>query len=517
MTGKGLPPRLGFGSVRAMSKERILLSRRMVLAGLLSGVAEMSFAAPPTRSLRPAPRPGGPGARLSPSAEALVGKANLGAAKVGFVVADATTGEVLETMNPLLAQPPASVAKALTAVYALATLGPGYRFATRLIGTGPVEDGVLKGDLILAGSGDPTLDTDRLAALVDGLKAMGVTSVAGAFRTWDAALPGLRVIADDQPDQVGYNPAISGLNLNFNRVHFEWRRAGAGWNVSMDARSATLRPDVRVSRMSVVTRRYPIYTYEDGGETDRWTVASGALGQNGSRWLPVRKPTAYTAEVFQVLAGSKGLRLSTATPIADLPEGTVLAQVESDDLRKVLTAMLKYSTNITAEAIGLASTAARGDVPASLEQSAMAMSDWLGGKIASPKPALVDHSGLGGDSRISATEMVRALVRVGPEVDLEPMLKPISMKDNKGRPIPDYPATILAKTGTLNFVSALAGYVSLPDGRKLAFATFVADPVRRDAIPLAERERPSGVRSWTARARALQLQLIDRWSNVHAS
>ena len=90
------------------------------------------------------------------------------------------------------------------------------------------------------------------------------------------------------------------------------------------------------------------------------------------------------------------------------------------------------------------------------------------------------------------------------------------VSDAKGR-LTAVKARIVAKTGTLNFVSGLAGYVTPPGGRKLAFAIFVADVPRRDAIPRENRERPEGMRSWTARARTLQLRLIDRWSNVFAA
>lgn len=500
-----------------MSKHPFSPTRRWLLAGLAASVADQALASPPTSSLRPAPRPGGATARLYPSAETLVDRAKLGSARVGFAVADTETGTFLEVMNPLLPQPPASVAKAVTALYGLETLGHDHRFPTRLVATGPVEAGVLKGDLVLAGSGDPTLDTDRLAELANRLKAAGVTRVGGAFRTWDGALPALPAISDEQPDQVGYNPGVSGLNLNFNRVHFEWRKAGSGWNVAMDARSATRRPNVRVARMEVVPRKYPIYTYEDGGDSDLWTVASGALGQDGSRWLPVRKPSAYTAEVFQVLAGSLGISLKTAVPALSPPQGNEIARVESENLRSVVHDMLKYSTNLTAEALGLAAAGRAGAVPETLEDSAGRMSGWVGGEIGSLRPALVDHSGLGGASRITPRDMVRALVTLGPRHDLEPLLKPVSMKDAQGRPVDNHPVQILAKTGTLNFVSALAGYAILPGGRRLAFATFVSDVPRRDAIPLEQREQAEGVRSWTARARILQLQLIDRWSNVHTA
>ncbi|MFV0360994.1 D-alanyl-D-alanine carboxypeptidase/D-alanyl-D-alanine-endopeptidase [Tropicimonas sp.] len=501
-----------------MSGDRSSISRRLLLAGLLSGAAGVALGEPLAASLRPPPRPGAPRLPHYASAQSLVERAKLGeGTRVGFAVADAATGEVLEVLNPLLPQPPASTCKALTALYALDALGPDFRFRTTLTGTGPVVEGVLKGDLVLSGSGDPTLDTDRLATLAANLRDAGVRQVEGRFLTWDGALPRIDRIDSEQPDQVGYNPGVSGLNLNFNRVHFEWRRAGKGWSTAMDARSAAYRPDVTVARMAVVTRRYPIYTYEDSGEADLWTVASGALGDDGSRWLPVRKPAAYTAEVFQILARAEGIPLAGAQPAEAAPAGEELAAVESGDLRTILRGMLKHSTNITAEAVGLAATARRAGQVDSLPSSAGSMSQWLAGRIGSPKPALVDHSGLGGASRICARDMVEALVRIGPGLDLEPLLKPVTMKDDKGRPIENHPVTILAKTGTLNFVSALAGYITLPGGRRLAFATFVADTARRDAIPLEQRERPDGLSGWLGRARMLQIRLIDRWSTTLAA
>ena len=501
----------------------------MVLAGLLSSAAGLAAAAGTGVALRPPPRPAGPGPAAVPaapstprtpsfaSAESLVAKAQLGPnSQVGFVVADAATGEVLEAMNGDLGLPPASTLKTITSLYALETLGPDFRFATRLVATGPVEGGVLKGDLVLVGSGDPTLDTDRLAELSQGLTAAGITRVDGLFLTWSQSLPQLAAIDPDQPVQVGYNPGISGLNLNFNRVHFEWRRAGKGWTTAMDARSNAYRPAVSMARMAVADRKMPIYTYADDGAAELWTVASWALGDAGSRWLPVRRPADYTAEVFQDLAQSKGVTLPPAEEAAEAPQGTVLSEVVSDELREILRDMLKFSTNMTAEVVGMTTSAARSGRPEPLPGSAEQMATWLGSRIALAPPGLVDHSGLGGASRITATDMVDALVRIGPAVDLEPILKPITLKDSQGRPQPDNPVTVQAKTGTLNFVSALAGYANLPGGRKLAFTIFTADVPRRDALTMDQRESPDGLSPWLGRSRNLQMRLLERWAGLYA-
>jgi len=495
------------------------ISRRTVLAALMALPATGALAEAPLRSPRPVPRGGRPPAearRLSaPPAERIVAEAGLGG-QVTFAVADARTGELIEASGAAQAMPPASVTKAITALYAAETLGAAHRFRTRLIATGPVRAGRVEGDLVLAGSGDPTLATDDLAGMAMRLKDAGVREVAGRFRVHDGALPYIRAIDPAQPAHVGYNPSISGLNLNFNRVHFEWRRAGGSWQVAMDARSERFRPAVTVARMRVADRQGPLYTYDDREGVDDWTVAAPALGNGGSRWLPVRRPAEYAGEVFQVLARSYGIDLSHPAPAQGAPQGQALVEHVSADLTTVLRDMLKFSTNLTAEVVGLTASAARGGPTATLGASAARMGDWLRARTGVTGARFLDHSGLGGESRISAAEMVTALVRSGAVDTLRPILKRIDMTDANGRTVANHPARVAAKTGTLNFVSGLAGFVQGPSERILAFAIFAADLDRRSRLAPEDVERPEGGQGWTRRARAMQQKLIERWVTLHA-
>ncbi|MFO7919669.1 MAG: D-alanyl-D-alanine carboxypeptidase/D-alanyl-D-alanine-endopeptidase [Nioella sp.] len=492
-----------------------MVSRRLFLGGMLAGLAGGAWAGAPARSLIPLRRPDGFSLRALPSAEELVARADLGG-QVGCVVADAHSGRVLEAVNPLRALPPASVVKALTTAYAFDHLGPGYRFRTRLIAAGRVTDGRLDGDLWLVGGGDPLLDTDTLNDLTRGMAEAGLREVTGRFRVAHEALPLIEAIDPDQPMQVGYNPAVSGLNLNFNRVHFEWRRGADGYDVTMQARSRSLRPPVSVSRMSVVDRNAPIYLYEATEEREEWSVARGALGENGARWLPVRRPHAYTADVFRVLARARGVVLDAPVFGGDPPEdGLVLAEHVAEPLEDVLRGMMRWSTNLTAEVAGMLATQAGGVRPAGLRQSAEEMSRWLQERHGLRRLSLVDHSGLGDEARISAREMVRALVGSGADGNLRRVMKQIPMRDDQGRPMEDHPVQVVAKTGTLYFVSALAGFVRAPSGRDLAFAIFCGDVDRRAALDPAEENRPPGARGYNRRAKALQQALIERWAAVH--
>ena len=474
------------------------------------------MAAAPAVSLRPMLRPADLLTGIIPSAADLVAEAGIGG-RVGFVVADAASGAILEGMNPLFPLPPASVAKAVTCAYGLERLGPGYRFDTRIMADGPIIEGRLNGDLWLIGSGDPTIDTDKLAAMAADLRQQGLVAVTGRLMVADGALPSIFAVDPDQPPHVGYNPAISGLNLNFNRVYFEWVRQAGDYSIALDARSDSLRPAVQIARMRIADRSDPIYTYENVDGRDHWTVAREALGDRGSRWLPVRRPAAYTAEVFASLARAAGIGVSEIAQAAAAPaHARPLVAHQSAPLEDILRDMMRWSTNLTAEVVGLKATMAGGERPVDLAQSAGAMSVWMRDRLGARQAGFVDHSGLGDQSRLRPHDMVRALVAAGPDGALRGMMRAQPMLDGRGRPIADHPVQVVAKTGTLNFVSSLAGYAQLPNGRVLAFAIFCADIARRAALAPEDRERPEGARPYNQRAKRLQQRLIERWAALHA-
>lgn len=493
------------------------ISRRFFVGTALSSLASAGWANAPTVSLRPKAR--GIEVRrqaVSAGADKLVGKAGL-TGRVSFAVADVKTGLVLEERDGGMGLPPASVAKAMTAMYALETLGTEYRFKTSLVATGRIENGVLKGDLVLMGGGDPTLDTDTLAGMAARLKKAGVQKVSGRFMVWGGALPYVQSIDPSQPDHVGYSPAISGLSLNYNRVHFEWKRGQKGFAVAMDARSEKYRPAVKMARMKVVSREFPVYTYSEKKGVDQWTVASGALNKFGSRWLPVRQPEQYAGEVFRSLAKAYGITLKEPKVAKNRPAGTVIVEHQSAKLVSILKAMLKYSTNITAEMVGLTATTKRLGGVGSLKASAQAMNKWAASNLGMKSARLVDHSGLGDASRLHAGELVGALVRAKRQKALRPILKQVVMRHKDGKVNKGHPIKVQAKTGTLNFVSGLAGYMKAPDGTDLAFAIFVADTKARDKIKRNDRDRPQGARGWNRRAKRLQQSLIERWGAVYGS
>ena len=502
-----------------MSTTLATLSRRHLLAGIsgLAGLGLTGARAEVLTSPRPIARgtPVAAAPRPDPAAatRALIARTKLSGA-VSCLVIDAASGASIAEVDPGLALPPASVLKSVTAAYAFDLLGPGWQFTTRLIGTGPLRDGRLEGDLVLAGGGAPDLDTDGLAQLAFQLRMNGVAEVAGDFLVWDGALPRIDRIDPGQPDHLGYNASVSGLNLNYNRVHFGWRQAGADYVLRMEAGDGGGAPKVTHSAMQLAARSKPLYSFATEADTGRevWSVARGALGTGGTRWLPVRDSALYAGEVFQSLAQAEGIRLPPARRTGVAPRGAVLASLDSPSLFSVAEGMLAYSNNLTAEVLGLSATAARrGTQPLSLADSATDMTQWARGALGMTSSAFVDHSGLGPGSRVTAADLCGAYRRLGTGSTLRRALKEIPLRDADGRSLP---VLVQAKTGTLNFVSALAGYVQPFDGDPMIFAILTADLGQRALVPPGEEDDPPGAAWWANRSRGMQRELLKLWSGV---
>ena len=416
---------------------------------------------------------------------------------LAYAVLDPMTGATLAERAADLSLPPASTLKTVTALYALDRLGEGHRFTTRVIRSGNM--------LILAGGGDPLLDTDALGELAartaEAEKASGLPAPT-AFMVWGGALPRIERLDEVQDEHLPYNPSVSGMVLNFNRVHLDWRRGTQGHELSLQARGSKLSPRAYTVSITPVDRSLPLFAYDGTGKRESWTVARSALGRAGSRWLPVRRPELYAGDVFQTLCRARGLVLPNAAVIELLPDGIEIARHESPPLREIVAGMMEYSTNITAEVLGLAASGA-GDIPA----SARAMEDWLRARGISGAYRFLDHSGLSPANRMTARALAQTVAGPGGARDLRGLMKDIPLRDGKGRRI-ESPVVIRAKTGTLNFVSNLTGYAQ-QGGQGLVFAILIVDETRQRRSQ--GQELPEGVIGWTRRAKAAQQELIEGW------
>ncbi len=470
---------------------RDAVGRRHVLGGILGVGCTLPFAAqaltatglaepPPPK---PAPRPG-----------RMIASARLDA-EVDYAVFD-RAGTLVEGRGADRPIAPASTLKVLTALYALDRLGPDHRFATRVMRAGDL--------LILAGGGDPVLDTDGLAQLAATLAASG-TPPPKRFAVWGGALPRIVEISVEQADHLAYNPSVSGIALNFNRVHLDWKSGGA--DLSMQARAARHSPRA-YSVQAVAVGQGPLFAWREEGAREIWDINRAGLKNLGSRWLPVRRPELYAGDVFQTLSRAAGLVLPAPEIIADLPpDAAEIARLDSPPLRDILHGMMEYSTNLTAEMVGLHASGA-GDLPA----SARAMQDWAASR-GIPALDLRDHSGMSPETRVTARAMAQVIASLGDRADLRGLMKRVPLQQRKDRAAPEG-LRLDAKTGTLNFVSNLAGYGSVPGRGEVIFAIYISDMTRRAATE--GQELPKGVIGWTSRAKLLQQDLVAGWIGRYA-
>lgn len=484
---------------------------RFFLAALVALFAVSAQAEAPDRAPAPKQRP-----FTISEGVALAANARY-SGQTAFIVFDLDSGEVLEDMNPDLPLPPASVAKLPTAMYALDRLGPEYRFQTRVGFDGR------SGDLWLIGGGDPTLDSDDLAALAD--EAAVAAPGATGLRVDDLRFAQAERIDGFQPDVAAYNPSVSGLNLNFNRVLMEWARKSGGYDMRMDARAVRHSPPARTIDMRVMDRTPGggVFDYEIQAGREVWSVARSALGRRGGRWLPVRRPGPYVGYAFRDLAGDAGLTLNEPKIGGFWPGAAaapVIATRESRPLWRIVRGMLKFSTNLTAEMIGLAAAESVGQHPRNLAESGVLMSDWAGLQVRGVF-AMANHSGLTDDSRASPRALADIARRAdqvvyqrqGGAFSIRQLLPQMSVQE-KGVRRPRHKSVIRVKTGTMNFVSTLIGFIEIKEtGKRLGFAIMNADLDRRAKITDRNIEAPRGSKRYARRTRRFQRDLIRSWIN----
>ncbi|MEM7743565.1 MAG: D-alanyl-D-alanine carboxypeptidase/D-alanyl-D-alanine-endopeptidase [Pseudomonadota bacterium] len=467
----------------------------------------------------PKPRPAVPSSFSSPDIPTVT-RSHSGVA--GWLVVDMDTGAVLDSHDPDRPFAPASVAKLPTAAFALDALGPDYRFETQVLATGSVSGDQLDGDLILSGGGNPELDTDSLAPLARQIAEQGIRTVTGQLIADGSALPQLSMIEVSQGDSSTYNPSISGLNLNFNRVHVKWDARKGRNHLSVEAQATRLSPPVTSVRVAVGdVPGSAVFTFLDNADHEQWRMASRAMRGRAARWLPVKHPERYAAEVFAVLAGEHGVQMGLPRTGRTPGDARVLASHSSRPLTPILRDMLRYSNNLTAEVTGTTATRSVGVEVSTLAESADVMNAWAasvaGFPLGDPGFQFKNHSGLTTASKVSPRRMVDLLLALGrrdapsdrSHTRLPGSVAGILKSYNvaaKNVALDYDNLAIVAKTGTMSYIRGLAGYVATPGGRRLAFAIFSNDLVARGgggAQPVH--------RGWMRRAKGFERALIRNW------
>ncbi|MCB9761533.1 MAG: D-alanyl-D-alanine carboxypeptidase/D-alanyl-D-alanine-endopeptidase [Alphaproteobacteria bacterium] len=414
---------------------------------------------------------------------------------VSLQVVDVATGQEVYAYNADTALNPASTMKVVTAAAALRELGPSYRFTTTLLRDGDVNnEGVLEGDLYVRGTGDPTMVLEKLWKMVYDLKLEGVTEVSGdvvfdrSFMDSEYAIPGWDKKEDIERGP-SYFPSLGALSLNFNTVAVV---VGPGPKVGEPARAQleTAAPGIieienELRTGSKGTRR--VINLEREVEGSKMTLkVSGSIPQETSAqryYRSVPDPTAYFTAAFADMMKQHGIKVRGHYVDGETPsDARQLVELRSPPLAMILMDTNKYSNNFMAEqvlkAVGAEAKGAPGTTAKGLEVVSEYLTE-LG--IPEGEATLINGSGLSRELYLRPTHLTAVLVDMAhdPKVGHE-FSSSLAIGGRDGTlwarfRDEDEVDRLRGKTGTLNGVHCLAGYVEAADGREYAFAFLVND------------------------------------------
>jgi len=403
----------------------------------------------------------------------------LNAGRTSVVVADAASGSVITQHMPDLALNPASCAKILTSLTALKTLGPDFRFKTVFASDRKPRDGTI-GTLYVKGYGDPSLVNEELLKLGAHLRAFGIRRITGGIVIDNSFFDGF-----DYPRKGGnagraYTAPTSALAVNFNSVGVEVAPTRSGRRSKVELKPPI---DVYSVRNRVTTGgRTRLGVVMGGGSDGRTITASGRISsrvQPAVIWRSISEPVEYAGAVIAYQFRQAGIEVTGPVRSGRMPSGAhVVAEQFSRPLSEIVYDMMKLSTNFVAEQITKTLGAAVHGAPGSTAKGVRAIGDYLV-SIGVPRGEIVleNGSGLSALSRISASQLVRVLIAAyNDELVRDEFVESLSILGVDGtmrswtKMAPELAGIVHAKTGTLDGVSTLAGYVPMSGSRVAAFA-----------------------------------------------
>lgn len=459
-------------------------------------------------------------------------------ARWGVLAVSLDRGDTLYSRNPHESMAPASNVKLITSAAALHHLGADFRFRTWALAEGPISGGVVEGDLVLYGTGDPTL-SDRyhqtelgpFREIAQGLRKSGVEAIAGDLIGDGTYFSGPEIAPSWDPADLTewFAAPVSALSFNENMISL--RIEAAGWVgapprvqtlpigasvlVQNEARTVAGRPD-RYSRIGVVRQSHaePIRVLGQIqlGSPEVW------------REMTVSNPPLYAVTMFQRALEEEGIEVYGRTRSLQGPLDSplasrtvwgpgfggptppqIMAEYTSPPLTELLEVVNNESHNLFAEAV-FRSVGAAGQGDASFAGASNAVTDFLVDVVGAPRPGIqiMDGSGLSGANRVSASLFVRLLTFMASTDQWESFRETLPEAGNR-RELPRMfgsPAAgnLRAKTGTIAGVSALSGIVRSASGERIAFS-IIANDVRstssaknienRIGVALAEFGRPT--------------------------
>ena len=407
---------------------------------------------------------------------------NIAPENVSVFVEDLDAGKTLLEFNADTPRNPASSIKLLTTLAALDSLGPAYRWKTEVYFLGPLEDGVLKGDLAIKGYGDPFLVTERFWTMLRELRQQGLRRIAGNLVIDDSYfdVPQHDAGAFDNAPLRAYNVEPNALMLNLKVVNylFSPRTEDNRVNLVVDPELENLRVVNKLKLVNGSCRGYQRGIAVTANE-DVDTVTFSGKFPNGCESYRMGRTALdhnrYAYGLFKHLWTEVGGEFDGELKKGQLAEGFEPALVfDSQPLSEVITLLNKHSNNVMARQLVYTLGAETMGPPGTDKSGRQAIFDWLGKNgLNFPEMVLENGSGLSRESRISARHM-GDLLRFGYRSRYMPeFLSSLSLAGMDGTLSRRYRGESLmgmahAKTGSLEDVSALAGYIQTQSGRRLS-------------------------------------------------
>ncbi len=472
--------------VRATAAEarRATANRRRPTAGKKAKVRTV------VRKKAPAPAPIGfttpRGAdQLADDLGSILGRASR-AGLWGVMVVSLENGDTLFARNADKQMLPASTMKLFTSSVALERFGADHRFSTEVLREGALgSDGVLRGNLVLRGAGDPSFSrrfsdgasgATPLAALARLVSQAGVRRVSGDI-VGDASAFEDRLVPEGWRTRylgAHYAARVSALSYNENLLTIRVKPAGKSAVVSFEPALSGLAVVNRVKVVSGRGARISVRQTENGVEV-QGTV--GASGKGSSIQVVAEHPALITTAAFRAALEAEGIAVDNQVRTGKAASGAPrVAVLPSATLAELVTTMNGESNNHFAEL--LFRNAARSvGVVGSADNANILLRRFLYEKANVPPTDVyaADGSGLSTADRVTPRAMVQLLgyAAKAPWHDVLEQSLPVAGRTETLRRRMRYtPATgnLIAKTGTTNEVASLGGYVTSKDGERLAFS-----------------------------------------------
>lgn len=423
-------------------------------------------------------------ADLTSQVQAIVNKQS-GNMQIGVYILNPDIGRTLyssDGTNPMI---PASNTKVLTAAASYLYLGPDYDFTTLVSTNGTVAGNVLKGNLYITFSGDPTLTTQDIYGLLKAVKAQGISSIHGNVIIDESVFSGPYYGLGWPQDDLAYCYAapVAGSIINGNCMAIQVTKGKKG--KAPRVKQFTTNFPVINDLHLVGRKQLKTCVFQPAVTSNNSIVLQGCLPARAN-WgfaFAIRNPNSYARQVIQVGLSKAGIALRGKVELGKtLDKTTVLAKHTSDPLQNIMAFMLKHSDNVYAGALTKTLGAEYYGV-GSYKAGANAITAILTSRLGTSfkTPSLEDGSGMSVYNLISPLE----LVQVYDYMYHQPLLTNTFMRSlaiSGQRGTLSYRMTknglanhVFGKTGTINGVSTLSGYLDLPNKPTIIFAIMMND------------------------------------------